>query len=108
MEKVPEVLQVIRYLDHISGRQTGEDLLVDCQCLVHLGQTQDRVEPRNEVQTGDTLFGGNQLLCRKERERSQFRLGLGSGGLFSWLPPFSSATSWPGPLFLVPRRLPSL
>lgn len=59
VEKVPEVLQVIRYLEHISGRQTGEDLLVNCQCLVHLGQTQDRVEPRNEVQTGDPLFGGD-------------------------------------------------
>lgn len=49
MEKVPEVLQVIRYLDHISGMQTGEDLLVDGQRLVHPGQTEDRVEPRNEV-----------------------------------------------------------
>lgn len=68
MEKVPEVLQVIRYLEHVSGRQAGEDLLVNCQCLVHPGQTQDRVEPRNEVQTGDPLFGGDRPLCRRKRE----------------------------------------
>lgn len=49
MEEVSEVLEVIGYLHHVSGRQTGEDLLVDCESLVHLGQTQNGVEPRNEV-----------------------------------------------------------
>lgn len=62
MEKVSEVLQVIRYLHNVSGRQTGEDLLVDCQSLVHFGQTQDGVEPRNEVQTSDPLLGRYRLL----------------------------------------------
>ena len=76
MEKVPEVLQVIGYLDHISGRQTGENLLVDRQCLVHLGQTQERVEPRDEVQTSDPLFGGDGLLCRRKgRARAQWERG---------------------------------
>lgn len=61
MEEVSEVLQVIGYLHHISGRQTGEDLLVDCESLVHLGQTQNGVEPRNEVQTSDPLLGEYRL-----------------------------------------------
>lgn len=71
MEKVSEVLQVVRYLHHISGRQAGEDLLVHCQSLLHLRQTQDGVEPRNEVQTGDPLLGGYRLLYRKEEEEQQ-------------------------------------
>lgn len=71
MEQVPEVIQVIRYLGHTSRRQAGEDLLVDCQYLVHLGQSQDRVEPRNEVQTSDPLFGGHRLLCRRKREKER-------------------------------------
>lgn len=100
MEQVPEVLQVIGYLEHIPGGQAGEDLLVNCQCLVHLGQTQDRVEPRNEVQTSDPLFGGDRPLCRRKREKdssarqetSHFSKALGLsleyGGSFPWLLPF--------------------
>lgn len=71
-EEVLEVLQVIRDLHHVSGRQADEDLLVDCQRLVHLGQTQDRVEPGNEVQASDPLLGGYRLLWRgKRRARAQ-------------------------------------
>lgn len=67
MEEVSQVLQVMSYLQHVLGRQAGEDLLIDCQGLVHLGQTQNGVKPGNEVQTGDPLPGGYRLLCRRKR-----------------------------------------
>lgn len=76
MEEVSEVLQVVGYLRHVSGRQTGEDLLVDRESLVHLGQTQNGVEPRNEVQTSDPLLGGYRLLCgRKGKADTQQMAG---------------------------------
>lgn len=65
MEKVPEVLQVIRYLDHISGRQTGGSvgrLPMSGPSWTNSGE----VEPRDEVQTSDPLFGGDGLLCRRK------------------------------------------
>ena len=68
MEEVSEVLEVIGYLHHVSGRQTGEDLLVDCESLVQLGQTQNGVEPRNEVQTSAPLLGGYRLLFGEKQE----------------------------------------
>lgn len=69
MEEVSEILQVIGYLQHILGRQAHEDLLIDCQSLVHLGQTQNGVKPRNEVQASDPLLGGYRLLCRRKRNK---------------------------------------
>lgn len=112
MEKVPEVLQVIRYLDHISGMQTVEDLLVDGQRLVHPGQTQDWLEPRNEVQTSDPLFGGDRLLGQRKRESrisdKSVLQGVGlsheRGGPLSCLPPLLLPHHpGPGPCFLCPR-----
>jgi hypothetical protein len=54
------------------GRQAGEDLLIDCQSLVHLGQTQNGVKPRNEVQASDPLLGGYRLLCRRKKNKRCF------------------------------------
>lgn len=70
-EEVSEVLQVIGYLQHILGRQAGENLLIDCQSLIHLGQTQNGVKPRNEVQASHPLLGGYRLLCRRKRNNKR-------------------------------------
>ncbi|KAK2096566.1 hypothetical protein P7K49_025600, partial [Saguinus oedipus] len=97
VKKGPEVLQVVGYLDHVSRRQTEDNLLVDRQYLIHLGKAQVSVEPGNEFQTSDPLFGGDRLLCRRKRENkcsapernhSQSPLpSRGPGGSFSGLPP---------------------